>query len=107
MEIVWVLIGMCVLVFLFLFLWLRERRKARVEHIAYGLREGEDKNENTKTNLTQMETEFMAAITKLEELGQVRQDEWGKWVWSASGEPIADLQDQIEGFDLAHPLSSY
>ena len=88
MGIIWVLIGMGALVFVFLFLWLRERRRAEVEYIAYGLREGEDNDENTKTNLTQLEAEFVAAITKLEELGQVRQDDWGNWVWSDSGEPV-------------------
>jgi hypothetical protein len=86
--IIWVLIGLCALVFVFLFLWLRERRRAQVEYFAYGLREGEEKNENTKTNVTQMEAEFVAAITRLEELGQVRQDDWGNWVWSDSGEPV-------------------
>ena len=86
--IIWVLIGLCALVFVFLFLWLRERRKAQIEYIAYGLRQGEDNDENTKTNLTEMKVEFVAAITRLEELGQVRQDDWGNWVWSDSGEPV-------------------
>jgi hypothetical protein len=85
---IWVLIGLCALVFVFLFLWLRERRRAQIEYIAYGLREGEEKGENTKTNVTQMEAEFVAAITRLEELGQVRQDNWGNWVWIDSGEPV-------------------
>ena len=84
----WLLVGLSLLVLVFLFLWLRERRVAQIEHIAYGLRDGEDSDENTKTNLTKMEAEFVAAITKLEELGQIRQDDWGNWVWSDSGEPV-------------------
>jgi hypothetical protein len=88
--IIWVLIGLCALVFVFLFLWLRERRRAQIEYIAYGLREGEEGDENTKTNLTKMEAEFVAAIARLEELGQIRQDDWGNWVWSDSGEPVGE-----------------
>ena len=91
MGIIWVLIVLSVLVLVFLILWVRERRNARIEHIVYGLREGEgegegdDANENTRTNITRMQAEFAEAITKLEELNLVRQDEWGRWVWIESG----------------------
>jgi len=88
---VWILIVLCVLVLVFLVLWLRERRRAQVEYIAFGMRGGEDSDEHTKTNITQMENEFRAAITKLEDLGQVRQDDWGNWVWCDTGEPIGDM----------------
>ena len=89
MGIIWILIILSVLVLVFLILWIRERRNARIEHIAYGLREGEgegdDANENTRTNITQMQAEFVDAITRLEELNLVKQDEWGRWVWIESG----------------------
>ena len=88
MEIVWVLLGSGILVLIFLVLWLRERRRAETEHIAYGLRTDEDSDENTKTNITQMEAEFVDAITKLEELGEVQQDNWGNWVWTKTGKPV-------------------
>ena len=76
MGIIWVLIVLSVLVLVFLILWIRERRKARIEQIAYRLREGEDANEQTRTNITQMQAEFMEMIAKLEELNPVKQDEW-------------------------------
>ncbi|NNF83011.1 MAG: hypothetical protein HKM99_09740, partial [Flavobacteriaceae bacterium] len=50
MEIVWILVGSGILVLVFLVLWLRERRRAQVEYIAYGLRADEESDENTKTN---------------------------------------------------------
>ena len=85
MGIIWVLILLSVLVLVFLILWIRERRNARIEQIAYGLREDEDANEQTRTNITQMQAEFKEAIAKLEELNLVRQDEWGHWFWIESG----------------------
>ena len=85
MGIIWALIVLSVLVLVFLILWIRERRNARIEQIAYGLREGEDANEQTRTNITQMQAEFMEAIAKLEELNLVKQDEWGRWFWIESG----------------------
>ena len=85
MGIIWVLIVLSVLVLVFLILWIRERRNARIEQIAYGLREGEDANEQTRTNITQMQAEFMEMIAKLEELNLVKQDEWGRWFWIESG----------------------
>ena len=72
----------------FLILWIRERRNARIEQIAYGLREGEDANEQTRTNITQMQAETMEMIAKLEELNLVKQDEWGRWFWIESGKPL-------------------
>ena len=80
--------GSGILVLIFLTLWLRERRQAETEHIAYGLRADEDSDENTKTNITQMEASFVEAISKLEELGEVQQDNWGQWVWTETGIPV-------------------
>ena len=88
MEIIWILSGSCILVLVFLILWLRERRRAEIEYIAYGLRADEESDENTKTNITQMEASFLEAISKLEELGQVKQDNWGQWVWTETGKPV-------------------
>ena len=85
MDIIWILIGLCALVLALLCLWLRERRNARVELIAYGLREGEDADQQTRTNITEMQSELVEAITKLEELALIKQDEWGRWVWVESG----------------------
>ena len=85
MGIIWVLIVLSVLVLVFLILWIRERQNARIEQIAYGLREGEDANEQTRTNITQMQAEFMEAFAKLEERNLVKQDEWGRWFWIESG----------------------
>ena len=85
MDIIWILIGLCALVLALLCLWLRERRNARVELIAYGLREGEDADQQTRTNITEMQSELVEAITKLEELALLKQDEWGRWVWVESG----------------------
>ncbi len=88
MGIIWVLIVLSVLVLVFLILWIRERRNSRIEQIAYGLREGEDANEHTRTNITLMQAEFMEAIAKLEELNLVKQDEWGRWFWIESGKLV-------------------
>ncbi len=93
MEIVWVLVGSSILVLVFLILWLKERRRAQIEYIAYGLRGDEDSDENTKTNITQMEASFLEAISKLEELGQVKQDNWGQWIWTETGKPVGSTVD--------------
>ncbi len=93
MEIIWILAGSGSLVLVFLILWLRERRRAQVEYIAYGLRASEDTDENTKTNITMMEASFVEAISKLEELGEVRQDNWGQWIWTKTGKPVG--ADQV------------
>ena len=88
MGIIWVLIVLSVLVLVFLILWIRERRNARIEQIAYGSREGEDSSEHTRTNITQVQAEFVEAIAKLEELNLVKQDDWGRWLWIESGELV-------------------
>lgn len=93
MEIIWVLVGSGILVLIFLILWLKERRRAEIEYIAYGLRGDEDSDENTKTNITQMEASFVEAISKLEELGQVKQDNWGQWIWTETGKPVGSTAD--------------
>ena len=88
MEIVWVLVGSGVLVLIFLILWLRERRRVQTEYVAYGLRADEDSDENTKTNITQMESRYVEAISKLEELGEIEQDSWGHWIWTKTGKLV-------------------
>lgn len=93
MEIVWVLIGSGTLILVFLTLWLRERRRGETEYIAYGLRGDEDSDENTKTNITHMEASFVEAISKLEELGEVHQDNWGQWIWTKTGQPVGDATE--------------
>ena len=90
MSLIWILIGAGLLVLVFMFLWLRERRRAQTEYIAYGLRADEDSDENTKTNITQLEASYVEAMTKLEELGQVTQDNWGRWIWVESGKPVGE-----------------
>ena len=76
MDIVYVLIGSGVLILIFLILWLRERRQARMEYIAYGLRSSEDNTDNTRTNVTMLDNGFREAMTRLEDMGEVKQDEW-------------------------------
>ncbi len=94
MEIIWVLVGSGILILVFLTLWLRERRRAQIEYIAYGLRADEESDENTKTNITQMEASFQEAVSKLEELGLVKQDSWGVWIWTETGRPVgSDLKN--------------
>ena len=91
--VIWILLGLVVLTLIFLVLWLRERRRAQIEYIAYGLRADEDSDENTKTNITQMEASFVEAISRLEEMGQVKQDNWGVWIWVDSGKPVGTRID--------------
>ena len=88
MELIWILIVAGILILIFLTLWLREKRRAQIEYIAYGLRGEDDSDENSKTNVTQMQAGFTEAITKLEELGEVKQDDWGRWIWTKTGEPV-------------------
>jgi hypothetical protein len=85
LAIIWILIGLVALVLVLLCLWLRERRNARVEQIAYGLRADEDVDQQTRTNITEMQAELIEAIAKLEELGLIKQNEWSRWVWVESG----------------------
>ena len=88
MSIIYVIIAATILVLIFLFLWLKERRKAELEYIAYGLRANDDGDENTKTNITAMEAGFQEAMEKLKLLGEVEQDQWGGWVWTKTGRPV-------------------
>lgn len=88
MVIVYILIGFGILSLIFMILWLKERRRANLEYIAYGLRSNEDNTENTKTNVTMIEDGFTEAMSKLEELGEVSRDQWGGWIWIKSGKPV-------------------
>ena len=75
----------------FMVLWLKERRNSRIENIVYGLRTNDDNTENTRTNLTKMETGFREAMSKLEDMGEVSCNEWGQWIWTKSGKPVGDI----------------
>jgi hypothetical protein len=97
MTIILVLAASAFLVLVFLILWLRERRRAEIEYIAYGLRADEDSDENTKTNITMMEASFIEAISKLEELGEVAQDQWGQWIWTKTGKPVGSTKEKQNG----------
>ncbi|MFT5665549.1 MAG: hypothetical protein ACI9JR_002958 [Gammaproteobacteria bacterium] len=90
-DIVYVVIGSGILVLIFLILWLKERRNARIESIAYGLRSSEDQNENTKTNITELESGYREAMSKLEDLGEVAKDQWGHWIWTKNGKQVGEL----------------
>ncbi len=82
-----ILIGVAAIIFLIL--WLKERRHAsEVEIVAYGLRAQDDSDDNTKTSISVMEAEFEEAMQKLQELGEIHQDEWGNWVWNKTGEQL-------------------
>lgn len=90
-DIVYVVIGSGILILIFLMLWLKERRNARNEQIVYGLRSSEDNTENTKTNLTGLETGFREAMSKLEDLGEVTKDQYGQWRWVKSDLPVGEV----------------
>lgn len=94
MDIVYVLIGSGILILIFLILWLKERRQSRMEYIAYGLRSSEDNTENSRTNVTMMDTGFREAMSRLEDMGEVSQDEWGHWIWNDSGKPVGKMLDK-------------
>jgi YD repeat-containing protein len=94
MDIVYVLIGSGILILIFLILWLKERRQSRMEYIAYGLRSSEDNTENSRTNVTMMDSGFREAMSRLEDMGEVRQDEWGHWIWNESGKPVGKALDR-------------
>jgi YD repeat-containing protein len=94
MDIVYVLIGSGILILIFLILWLKERRQSRMEYIAYGLRSSEDNTENSRTNVTMMDSGFQEAMSRLEDMGEVRQDEWGQWIWNESGKPVGKALDK-------------
>ena len=95
-EMVFVIVSSSILVFIFLTLWLKERRRSRMESIAYGFRTGEDHTEGTKTNITLMDSGFREAMSRLEDIGEVAQDEWGKWVWLKSGKPVGEILEKQE-----------
>ena len=79
------------LALVFFILWVRERRRAsQAEVVAYGLRAEDDADENTKTNISVLEAEYDAAIQKLIDMGQIRKDEWGRWVWAETGELLGE-----------------
>ena len=89
MGLVLVTLGSIFLTVVFLVLWLRERKHANdAEIVAYGLRAKDDSDENTKTSISAMEAEYNEAITKLEEMGEIHQDEWGRWIWDKSGKQL-------------------
>ena len=90
MIIVWILMASVFAALVFLVLWLKERRRAQIEYVAYGLRGDEGDDENTKTNISMMERSYLEAISKLEDLGQVKQDDWGNWIWVESGKPVGE-----------------
>jgi uncharacterized membrane protein len=78
---------------LFMLLWIRERRRAsQAEIVAYGLRAEDGADENTKTSISVLESEYDAAIARLDEMGEIRKDQWGRWVWTKSGELLGDDQ---------------
>ncbi len=75
----------------FLVMWLRARKAvSEAEVVAYGLRSQDDSDENTKTSLSIMEAEYDAAIDKLSEMGEIKRDEWGRWVWTKTGQPLGE-----------------
>jgi hypothetical protein len=81
----------CTFAVVFFVMWLRARRAAsEAEVVAYGLRSEDDSDENTKTNLSMMEAEYNAAIDKLSEMGEIKRDDWGRWVWTKTGQQLAE-----------------
>lgn len=75
----------------FMIMWLKERRHAeQVEIVAYGLRSEDDSDENTKTSISAMEAEYNEALERLEQLGEIHQDEWGRWVWNKDGKQLGE-----------------
>jgi hypothetical protein len=75
--------------FVFMVMWIRTRRAAlRAEVVAYGLRAQDDGDEDTKTTLINKKKEYQDAIQKLDQLGQVKLDDWGRWVWTESGQQL-------------------
>jgi len=78
----------------FLVLWLKERKHANdAEIVAYGLRAEDDSDDNTKTSISVMESEFDDAMEKLKELGEIEQDDWGNWIWVKTGEKLGSQDD--------------
>lgn len=82
-------IGSVFLAALFLILWLKERKHANdAEIVAYGLRAQDDSDDNTKTSISALESEYNDALNKLEQMGELKQDEWGRWIWSKTGKQL-------------------
>ncbi len=76
---------------LFLVLWLRARKTAsEAEIVAYGLRAEDDSDDNTKTSISALESQYNEAIDKLQELGELHQDEWGRWIWDKTGKQLGE-----------------
>ena len=85
------LVLMSLLALVFFILWIRERRRiAQAEIVAYGLRAQDSVDENTKTNMRVLEAEYDAALDRLTQLGEIQQDNWGRWVWRKTGEQLAE-----------------
>lgn len=83
--------GTCLIAIIFMVMWLRERRHAaEAEIVAYGLRSEDESDENTKTSISTMESGYNEAVQRLEELGEIRQDNWGRWVWDKSGKQLGE-----------------
>ncbi len=87
------LAGAVAVIVLLLYLWLNERNQAQKEHIAYGLRSSDSSDENTKTNLTLIEAGYRETLSRLEDLGEVKRDQWGKWIWRKTGKPVGEILD--------------
>jgi len=81
------------LVLIFMVLWLRERRQSHMQTVAYGLRADDNNDENTKTNILQMEAGFNEAMERLQSLGEVTQDELGRWLWKKNGSLVGQPEE--------------
>lgn len=87
-SIVLAVISLC-LAFFSMVMWVRARRAVlQAEVVAYGLRAQDDSDEVTKTNLVNMQTEYHVAIRKLNQLGHIKLDNWGRWIWTESGQQL-------------------
>ena len=76
----------------FMVLWIRERRHAaQAEIVAYGLRTQDDSDENTKTSISELENGYEQAIDRLEQLGEIRRNNWGEWIWTQTGKPLGEV----------------
>ncbi len=91
MELILLTITSIFIAVLFLILWLKERKHASdAEIVAYGLRAEDDSDDNTKANISAMESEYKDALTLLESLGEIHQDNWGRWVKNKSGKVLGE-----------------
>ncbi|MCP4236210.1 MAG: hypothetical protein GY770_21970 [Aestuariibacter sp.] len=96
MTMLYLLAGSCAIILLLLYLWLRERKKNQTEQIAYGLRSSDDSDENTKTNLTMLKASYRETLNRLEDLGEVQQDNLGRWTWKNTGNSVGDTLSKTE-----------